>query len=164
VRGAGEPAGFASRTAALVTDAAIFGVSHALLSWTVVQIAALLASPSFGERLGPWVVSLGGSVFAIGYSVISWSAFGMTPGKAIFGLEVVTSTGGRPGVLRSLVRFLGYLLSLIPLGAGFLWVLVDDDRRAWHDHLAGTSVVYRAGARARVGERPGAEAAATRPS
>jgi uncharacterized RDD family membrane protein YckC len=164
VRSGGGPAGFASRAAALITDAVVLGVSHALVSWTIVQIAALLVSPRFGDRLAPWVVSLGGTLLGVGYNVVSWSAFGKTPGKAIFGLEVVTLTGRRPSVLRSLVRFLGYVLSLIPLGAGFLWVLVDDHRRAWHDHLAGTTVEYRAGARARAEERPAAEAAATRSS
>jgi uncharacterized RDD family membrane protein YckC len=143
-----EPAGFASRAVAFVTDAVIFGVSHALLAWTIVQIAALLARPSFGERLGPWVVTIGGVVVAVAYSVVSWTWFGRTPGKALLGLAVTTEEGARPGVLRSLARFLGYLLSTIPLGAGFLWILVDDHRRGWHDHLAGTQVVYRPGARA----------------
>jgi len=143
-----EPAGFASRTVAFITDAVIFGVSHVLLAWTIVQIAALLARPSFGERLGPWIVTVGGVVTAVAYSVVSWSWFGRTPGKAFLGLAVTTADGGRPGVLRSLLRFLGYLLSTIPLGAGFLWILVDDHRRGWHDHLAGTRVVYRNGTRA----------------
>ena len=143
-----EPAGFASRAVALVTDAVIFGVSHALLAWTIVQVAALLARPSVGERLGPWIVTVGGIVTAVGYSVVSWSWFGRTPGKALLGLAVTTADGERPGVLRSLLRFLGYLMSTIPLGVGFLWILVDDHRRGWHDHLAGTRVVYRRGTRA----------------
>jgi uncharacterized RDD family membrane protein YckC len=142
-----EPAGFASRALALVTDAVIFGVAHALLAWTIVQIAALLARPPFVERLGPWVVTIGGVVVSVAYSVVSWSWFGRTPGKALLGLAVTTEGGARPRVLRSLARFLGYILSTIPLGAGFLWILVDDQRRGWHDHLAGTRVVYRRGTR-----------------
>lgn len=143
-----EPAGFASRAVAFVTDAVIFGASHALIAWTIVQIANLLARPSLGERLGPWIVTIGGVVFAVAYSVVSWSWFGRTPGKALLGLAVTTQDGALPSVLRSLLRFLGYLLSTIPLGAGFLWILIDDHRRAWHDHLAGTRVVYRPSVRA----------------
>jgi uncharacterized RDD family membrane protein YckC len=142
-----SPAGFASRAVAFLTDAVVFGVSHALISWTTVQVAALLARPSFGERLAPWIVTIGGIVFAIGYNVVSWAWFGRTPGKALLGLIVTTENGARPGVFRSLARFGGYLLSAIPLGAGFLWILVDDHRRAWHDHLVGTRVVYLHGAR-----------------
>ena len=145
---AGAPAGFASRAVALITDGVVFGASQALITWTTVQVATLLARPSFGDRLTPWVVTVGATVLAIAYSVVSWSWFGKTPGKALLGLAVVTDDGGRPGFLRSLARFGGYLLSAIPLGAGFLWILVDDDRRAWHDHLAGTWVVHAEGARA----------------
>jgi uncharacterized RDD family membrane protein YckC len=146
----GEPAGFATRTVAFVTDAVIFGLSTALISWTTVQIGALLARPDFGERLGPWIVTVSGIVLAIAYSVVSWSWFGRTPGKAILGLAVTSEDGTRPGVLRSLGRFGGYLLSAIPLGAGFLWILVDDHRRAWHDHLVGTRVVYRESPKAKA--------------
>lgn len=159
--GRGEPAGFATRTLAFVTDAVIFGVSHTLIAWTIVQIAGLLARPSFGERLGPWIVTIGGVVFALAYNVVSWSWFGRTPGKVLLGLAVVTTAGSRPGVPRSLLRFIGYLLSAIPLGAGFLWILVDDHRRGWHDHLAGTHVVHWE--TARTGVRPTGEPASTVP-
>jgi len=85
------------------------------------------------------------------YQVGCWRLFGQTPGKALLGLTVVRTRGAAPGrdadamvsVPRGLLRLLGYLISALPLFAGFLWVLVDDHRRAWHDHLAGTSVVYR---------------------
>jgi hypothetical protein len=40
------------------------------------------------------------------------------------------------------VRLVGLGLAIIPLGAGFLPVLVDDRRRALQDFLAGTVVLY----------------------
>jgi uncharacterized RDD family membrane protein YckC len=144
----GAPAGFASRTVAFVTDVVLFGIAHAVISWTVVQTAAFLARPSFGDKIGPWIVGLGGIVLAIGYNVVSWTWFGKTPGKALLGLAITTSDGSRPGFGRSLARFGGYLLSALPLGAGFLWILVDDHRLAWHDHVVGTRVVHLDGTRA----------------
>jgi uncharacterized RDD family membrane protein YckC len=156
-----EAAGFASRAVAFVTDAVIFGASHALIAWTIVQVATLLARPSLGDRLGPWIVTIGGVVLAVAYSVVSWSWFGRTPGKALLGLAVTTQDGAPLGVLRSLLRFVGYLLSTIPLGAGFLWILIDDHRRGWHDHLAGTRVVYRPSAR--IAQRESLETAAGSP-
>jgi uncharacterized RDD family membrane protein YckC len=40
------------------------------------------------------------------------------------------------------LRRLGWaLLSLLALGLGFLWILVDPQRRAWHDRLSGTRIV-----------------------
>ncbi len=148
----GEPAGFASRSAAFVTDAILFGVATSLIGWGIVQVAGFLFRPEVRGDLSPWVVSIGGALLIIAYNVVGWSVFGRTPGKAFFGLAVTTTDGARPGVLRSLLRFVGYVLSTIPLGAGFLWVIVDDHRRGWHDLLAGTRVVYherlRAGVRA----------------
>jgi uncharacterized RDD family membrane protein YckC len=41
-------------------------------------------------------------------------------------------------------RFLAVILSVIPFGLGFLAVLRDRSRRAWHDRLTGTEVVYDA--------------------
>jgi uncharacterized RDD family membrane protein YckC len=63
------------------------------------------------------------------------------------GLRVVTIFGGRISVPRGLLRFAGYVLSVIPLFAGFLWVLADDCRQGWHDRIAGTVVIYTWSAR-----------------
>ena len=57
------------------------------------------------------------------------------------GLQVVSSDGAAMGPGRSVLRFLGYIVSLLPLGAGFLWVLGDDERTGWHDHIARTQVI-----------------------
>jgi uncharacterized RDD family membrane protein YckC len=143
-----EAAGFATRAVAFLTDAVAFGVALAATSWVAVQVATLLARPNFSERLAPWVVTVDGVVLAMAYFVVSWSAYGRTPGKALLGLAVITKDGARPSVGRSILRYFGYLISTIPLGLGFLWVLVDNNRRAWHDHLAGTRVVYRESRRA----------------
>jgi uncharacterized RDD family membrane protein YckC len=34
------------------------------------------------------------------------------------------------------------VLSVIPVGLGFLGVLFSENRRGWHDRIAGTEVVY----------------------
>ena len=49
-------------------------------------------------------------------------------------------TGTRIRVPAALSRFVGLLLCLIPLGAGFIPVLFDDRRRGLHDRLAGSVV------------------------
>lgn len=67
---------------------------------------------------------------------------GRTPGKAVIGIRVVALDGGRLSAPRSVLRAVAYLVSLWPAGLGFLWVLVDRHRRAWHDHIVGSRVVY----------------------
>jgi len=56
-------------------------------------------------------------------------------------VRVVTASGGSVSVLRSLVRFVGLILAIAPLFAGFLPVPFDRRRRALPDFLAGTVVV-----------------------
>jgi uncharacterized RDD family membrane protein YckC len=68
---------------------------------------------------------------------------GQTPGKMICRLKVVRADGRPPGYGRALVRWLGYILSGLPFYAGFLWVLFDRNKQAWHDKLAGTYVVRK---------------------
>ena len=48
-------------------------------------------------------------------------------------------------MLRSFVRFVGLILAIVPLFAGFLPVLVDGRRRALQDFLSGTVVLDEPG-------------------
>lgn len=72
---------------------------------------------------------------------------GLTPGKRLMGLVVVEQRTGRtPGFGRMFVRELpGRFLSGLLFGLGYLWALFDRNGQAWHDKLAGTVVLRRAG-------------------
>lgn len=76
------------------------------------------------------------------YFVSSWARGGQTIGMRAWRLRV-TSTDGMPLPWpRALLRFAVALLSLSACGIGFLWCLVDRDRRGWHD-LASRSRLVR---------------------
>lgn len=75
------------------------------------------------------------------YFVLSWTRGGQTIGMRAWRTRVVTAAGMPPAWPRALLRFVVALASLGALGAGFLWCLVDRDRRAWHDIAAGTWLV-----------------------
>ena len=75
------------------------------------------------------------------YFVAFWSATGQTPGMRALRVRVVGPSAKPPSVTRSLVRFVGLILAIIPLFAGFLPVLVDGRRRGLHDFLSGTVVL-----------------------
>jgi uncharacterized RDD family membrane protein YckC len=68
---------------------------------------------------------------------------GQTPGKMFMGLKVVRADGGEmtPGL--AFLRLVGFCLSLLPLGLGLFWIIIDREKCAWHDHLAGTRVVMK---------------------
>ena len=79
----------------------------------------------------------GGSLFAY-----SWAASGRTAGMALFGVRVVRDDGTDASGRRAVVRTLAFPLSFLFLGLGFAGILVGGRRRALHDVIAGTAVIY----------------------
>ena len=74
--------------------------------------------------------------------VAFWVYKQATPGKMAFSARVVDArTGSAMSVGQSIVRYLGYFVSTIPLGLGLIWVAFDPKKQGWHDKLAGTVVV-----------------------
>lgn len=100
-----------------------------------------LEIPRQGEAVPLSAVALAFALHAI-YHVLCWARFGATPGKALLGLKVVRAADeGPPGWSSALLRWLGYWVSFLALGLGFLAILWDEQRLAWHDRLAGTQVI-----------------------
>lgn len=74
--------------------------------------------------------------------ILFWASRQATPGKMLMRLRVIDAeTGGTPPWPRLVARYLGYILSSIPLGLGYLWMLWDPRRQCWHDRIARTLVV-----------------------
>lgn len=84
-----------------------------------------------------------------GYFVLSWSRGGQTIGMRAWRIRITTVDGDALPWPRALLRFAVALPSLGALGLGFLWCLVDRERRAWHDLAARSACVRvaRAGAK-----------------
>ncbi|HEY0791081.1 MAG TPA: RDD family protein [Chthoniobacterales bacterium] len=75
------------------------------------------------------------------FAMYAWRS--ATLGGIVLRLQVIRTDGT---VLvgdysTALLRALSSLLSLLPLGLGFLWILFDPDKNAWHDHISRTFVV-----------------------
>ena len=94
-----------------------------------------------------WVV-IAYAVWAFIYFAYSWAASGRTAGMALFGVRVVTDDGTDASGRRAVVRTLAFPLSFLFLGLGFAGILLGDQRRALHDVIAGTAVIYSWDARA----------------
>jgi uncharacterized RDD family membrane protein YckC len=82
------------------------------------------------------------------YFAYSWAASGKTFGMALLGVRVVRSDGADAGGRRAVVRTLAFPLSFLLLGLGFIGILLGGRRRALHDVIAGTVVIYSWDARA----------------
>lgn len=136
-----------SRIMSFLIDIAILLLITGIGALAVADIVLSQSPGSFYEHL--IMISLSGIlvasfplVFIPVYFLVFHVLGGETPGKLVMGIRVVNRENKaiRPGA--SFLRVVGYLLSGFPLGTGFIWILFDQDKRAWHDKLAGTRVVY----------------------
>jgi uncharacterized RDD family membrane protein YckC len=67
---------------------------------------------------------------------------GQSPGMSALGIRVISFDGsGSIGYGRALIRWVGGLLSTIPIFLGFFWMLWDKEKQCWHDKLASDVVV-----------------------
>lgn len=145
-------AGFISRAIAFVLDIVVMTVAvlaavallQALLGFFTLYglIGQRVVQSSPFREIVVVVTALIGVGVAVGYPVVFWVLLGQTPGKLLMGVRIARTNGKPLTIGRALLRYLGYWLSAIPLGLGFFWVLVDDQRQGWHDKLADTYVIY----------------------
>ncbi len=78
------------------------------------------------------------------YTLPWWFRYSTTPGKMLLGLEIRDAvTGARITREQAVTRFLGYIISAIPLTLGFVWMLCNKKRQGVHDMIAGTVVVRK---------------------
>lgn len=82
-----------------------------------------------------------GLFIALVYHIGFWTWKGTTLGGIICQLRLVRVDGAALRFADALIRGLTGLFSLAVVGLGFLWILRDPDRQAWHDRVAGTFVV-----------------------
>lgn len=122
----GPRAGFWRRFGAVLIDGIIVGIPFAIL------FAAL---KGVGYALG--------LVIAIGYFVYFEGApTGQTFGKKALGIRVIDfNTGGPIGPGRAFIRYIGRIVSSIPIYLGYFWMLWDGEKQTWHDKFAGSVVV-----------------------
>ena len=68
---------------------------------------------------------------------------GQSIGKMIAGLRIVSTDGGEPSIGALLFRqTIGYLITLLTLGLGYLLSVFSSKGRAVHDLLSGSQVVF----------------------
>lgn len=157
----GQYAGFITRAAALMLDMLIVMAIIFVIYWSVRLPMAFFLNlnpdtcvsnsvlPHTERFTSEWMCTVAQYIWTISaffaapvYFVFLYASTGQTIGMYIMGIRIVRIDGKHMTVLGSVLRWLALFVSMIPLGLGFLWVLIDDRRQAWHDKLAGTCVVY----------------------
>ncbi len=128
-------AGFWRRVGATLIDSLLFTIIIGLLMGPVVMGAGLLTSDGLVRT-------------AVGFllTIILWLKFLGTPGKLLLDCQVVDADSFKPmSVKQAALRYIAYLASILPLLLGFLWVARDKRKQAFHDKIANTVVLYKAG-------------------
>jgi uncharacterized RDD family membrane protein YckC len=72
------------------------------------------------------------------YKLLACVRSGHSPGARMMGLRVLHFDGRPADTRQRLLRLVSGCLSLLPLGVGFLWALVDEERLTFHDHITRT--------------------------
>jgi uncharacterized RDD family membrane protein YckC len=134
-------AGIRRAMAAAVDLALLGGIDLAVLYFTIKLVGLAWTELDLLPR-APLVAFL--VLLNEGYLIAFTAAVGQTIGKMALGVRVTSND--QPGELRptpqqALVRAAAMLVSVVPLGLGFLPALLGDDRRALHDRVAGTRVI-----------------------
>ena len=134
-------AGLLRRLAAMLYDG--------LLLIGVLMIATALFLPLTGGEavvsgrnpVLEWVYRAALLALIVGFYGVFWTIRGQTLGMASWRLRVEREDGTLLGWGDTARRLAWALVSLAPLGLGFVWILFDPERRAWHDRLSRTRVV-----------------------
>jgi uncharacterized RDD family membrane protein YckC len=135
-----EYVGFWARVGATLIDTVLvlcitLPVLVSIYGWSYLDASGFVAGPA--DFVISWVLP------AV-VIVLFWLFRQATPGKMAISARVVDAkTGGPMTVGQSVVRYLGYFVSTVPLGLGLLWVAFDPKKQAWHDKLARTVVIRK---------------------
>jgi uncharacterized RDD family membrane protein YckC len=136
--------GLVTRVLAAAVDLSLLGGAFWIVSGILASIApvalgrgAAALTPLAALILALLGVGVGGAIF-----VLFWALVGQTPGMRFLSIRLETGGTHELGFRRAIRRLMALSVALLPAGAGFLVILLDPERRGWHDRIARTTVVY----------------------
>jgi uncharacterized RDD family membrane protein YckC len=143
-------AGLVSRAVSRAMDMIMLAVLVASTSWLVEQFLGI--DPAHCPQVHEWwhlrarlcgfmpyAIPVAGVLIPPLYRVLFYVVAGQTPGMAVMGLRLLRADGRKVGLKQAVKRAATFYLTL---GLGSLLIPVSSRRRALHDIVAGTVVVY----------------------
>ena len=128
-----ELAGLVDRLAANVIDSFLLILPLSIL-------AVIISSP--GSQIPGQVLRFVLVAVPIAYHWYFWTQRdGQTPGKFALGIRVIKTDGSSLSDMDAVIRAIGYHVSGMLFGLGFIWALFDKNNQSWHDKMARTYVV-----------------------
>jgi uncharacterized RDD family membrane protein YckC len=138
----GYYAGAVTRLVAFIIDQATVAGEFAIVTAAIAWVLALVTAQEVQWDPHAGFTALVFSGWWVFYYAYPWAVSGKTLGMALLGIRVVRRDGSpaRPG--NAIKRALALPLSFLTLGIGFLPIIFGKERRALHDGIGGTAVVY----------------------
>ena len=138
----GHYAGAVTRLCAFIIDQFVLTTILSITGGASTYTIRLVTGRTVDPATHPILIACIFGAWSFIYYAYSWASSGHTLGMALVGLRVVRADGapvtGRQAAARTILLPLGFAT----LGLGFIGILWRADRRALHDRLAGTAVVY----------------------
>ena len=128
------PAGFFRRLAAMVYDTLLVA---AILISTITLMVVLTNTPVAGPNVLGLLLLESFAFFAY-----FWIFRGQTLGMLAWRLSIVTGSGYRMTFSQALLRYAGALISFAAFGLGYLWILIDAQKRSWPDLISDSRVLF----------------------
>ncbi len=132
-------AGASSRILAALVDIALLSALDASVLYFTLRLLGLATGQFMELPLLPLVAFL--LLLNGGYFIAFTTVGGQSIGKMALGIKVISQEESAVPIGRATLRTLAYIVSALPLGAGFLPGVMSADRLALHDRLAHTRVV-----------------------
>ncbi len=135
--------GLLRRLAAMLYDALLV-LALVVVAFTLVYLPLAMGfglenlqeHPVFRTFMTLWMLFVG-----VGFHIWFWTHGGQTLGMRAWRLRLFSEEGGPVSLKQALVRYGVAILSWLVLGLGFLWILFDPQKRAWHDIASHTRLL-----------------------
>ncbi len=144
-------AGFWIRFVAVVIDSIILTIIAFIVNLPLRLIIGLgaidVANTGSVAGLGAVFAATGvliliNTAISVAYHAYFWSTRGATPGKMALGLKIIRADGGSLSVGLAIGRYLAYILDFFTIYIGFIIAGFDSEKRALHDRICDTRVIY----------------------
>ena len=140
-----EKGGFLRRLGAYLIDGVVLYIVNIILMAVGIVAMGIDATELEGGGIEQIRLLLPLYIFGIIINIAYYTFFhgntGQTPGKMVCRLKVVRTNGEPLGYGRAFLRWVGYIASWCAFALGFLWVIFDRQKQAWHDKIAGSYVL-----------------------
>lgn len=141
-----EYIGFWKRVVAGLIDTVILSILALSMFWLLSILMGQSLEALLSDDEPSWLTwkDVVMQLFFFGLTVFFWKKFQSTPGKMLFSAIIVDEQTGRPPTIKQCaIRYIGFMLSLLPLGWGLISLSFNPRKQGYHDKMAKTLVIRK---------------------